>query len=120
MISCPRPIHLHDTLPLSPSVYMIPCPWTMCLNDTLPLGPSVSIISVICTISHINDPHHLITFTATLLSSPPSSALITILPFTSPPLRPLCIHSAFINTIIHLRSFFNRPPIIYVVLSFQA
>src|SRR6267154_3153446 len=76
--------------------------------------------SVICTISHINDPHHLITFAATLPSSLPSSALITILPFTSLPLRPLCILSAFINAIIHLRPFFDRPPIIYVVLSFRA
>src|SRR6267154_3918504 len=76
--------------------------------------------SVICMISHINDPHHLITFATTLPSSPPSSALITILPFMSPPLRPLCILSTFINTIIHLRPFFDRPPIIYVVSSFRA
>ena len=75
---------------------------------------------VICTINNTNYPHHLITFAATLLSSPPSSALITILPSMSPPLRPLCIHSAFINAIIHLRPFFDRLPIIYVVSSFQA
>src|SRR6267154_5408803 len=70
--------------------------------------------------STTNHLQHLITFAATLPSSPPSSALITILPFMSPPLRPLCIHSAFINTIIHLRPFFDRLPIIYVVSSFRA
>src|SRR6267154_3879471 len=82
-------------------------------------GPKGGILSYAQSVTS-NDPHHLITFAATLLSSPPSSALITILPFTSPPLRPLCIHSTFINAIIHLRPFFNRPPIIYVVSSFRA
>src|SRR6267154_1197789 len=57
---------------------------------------------VTCTINYTNYLRHLITFTAMLLSSPPSSALILSYCSHLRPFCPLCILSTFINTIIHL------------------